>query len=379
LADPPRLPAAARGDFVTALAALLRQRIATEGPLRLDDYMQAALQHPQSGYYRERDPLGAAGDFITAPEISQVFGELIGLWTAAVWDSAGRPRPFQLVELGPGRGTLIADALRAISRTCPPLAAALALVLVETSRPLRAEQAQALAGTGLASPPVWCERIEEVGPAPAVILANEFIDSLPIRQLVFHAGGWRERRVGCDAAGEFRFVSGELVADARADELPALDGDIFEVCEAAEALAARLSGRVCASGGAALIIDFGHPRTATGETLQAVRRHRFASPLHDPGEVDLAHAVDFARLRAAAAGACCYGPIPQGLFLGRLNIAERTTQLTRAAPDRAAAIEGAVRRLVHPGRMGVLFQVLAITGPDLAIPPGFTAADRSRR
>ena len=358
------------------LADRLRERIARDGPLALDAFIDACLADPEAGYYRARTAIGGEGDFITAPEISQVFGELIGLWAAAVWEQLGRPDPVHLVELGPGRGTLIADALRAIDRAVPAMADALRLFLVETSPRLRQVQARTLTGRRAAAP-VWLERFSEVPAGPLILVANEFFDALPIRQFVRAGGGWRERRVGLAApADRFAFV----LADAAAPALPAAlaeaaDGDVVEVSPAADALAGAIAGRIVEGGGAALIVDYGHGRPAFGDTLQAVARHRYADPLAAPGEADLSHHVDFATLAAACRheGAAVHGPIPQGLFLGRLGAAERGDALARAAPERAHAIEGAVRRLVHPGRMGVLFKALAVTASSAPPPPGFTA------
>ena len=367
---------------MSRLAARLRERIRGDGPLPLDAFIAACLADPDAGYYRQRTAIGAAGDFVTAPEISQVFGELIGLWTAAVWEQLGRPDPVQLVELGPGRGTLIADALRAIATAMPAMADALRLTLVETSPRLRAAQAGTLEGTRLATAPVWRERFADVATGPLILIANEFFDALPIRQFVRAGGGWRERRVGLAPAGDgFAFV----LAEAAAPPLPAAladaaEGDIVEIAQDAEALAGAIARRLVAAGGAALIVDYGHGQPGFGDTLQAVARHRYADPLAAPGEADLSHQVDFAALAAVArtAGAAIYGPIPQGLFLGRLGAAERGEALARAAPARAAEIAAGLRRLLHPGRMGVLFKAFALAAPHLLPPPGFAARPPGR-
>jgi SAM-dependent MidA family methyltransferase len=361
---------------LSGLAARLRERIARDGPLPLDAYIAACLADADAGYYRRQAAIGAEGDFITAPEISQIFGELIGLWAAAVWQQLGRPDPVQLVELGPGRGTLAADALRAIAATMPALAAALRLTLVETSPRLCAVQAEALAGRRLAAAPVWRERFADVAAGPLILIANEFFDALPMRQFVRVASGWRERRIGLAPGGDrFAFVLAEAAAPAL---LPtaladAAEGDVVEIAPEADALAAAIGRRIVAAGGAALIIDYGHTRPAFGDTLQAVARHRYADPLAAPGEADLSHHVDFAALAAAAraAGAAAWGPIPQGLFLARLGILGRAEALARASPERADEIEGALRRLVHPRRMGDLFKALALAAPGLPPPPGF--------
>lgn len=363
---------------MTALAALLRRRIAENGRLSVAEYMTEALGHRQHGYYARRDPMGAAGDFVTAPEISQVYGELIGAWCIETWRRMNAPDPIQVVELGPGRGTLLADAGRIWRRIAPEFADAVRLHLVESSPALRARQQAALAALSFLSA-MWHARLAEVPEGPMILLANELFDALPIHQYIRRDGVWRERLIGLPPVGDaFVFIDGPLV------ELPdtqcqpsAPEGAILELCPEAEMLAAKIGARVATHGGAVLIIDYGHSRSAIGETLQAVRGHRYADPLADAGEADLSHHVDFQRLRRAAehAGAQTFGPIPQGLFLSRLGIAARAETLAGAAdsPELVDAICGPVRRLIHPGRMGVLFKAFAITDPTLPTPPGFTA------
>lgn len=337
--------------------------------------MADVLGHPEWGYYATRDPLGRAGDFVTAPEISQVFGELIGGWCATVWAAMGEPRPVDLVELGPGRGTLLADAVRTVKQVAPAFHAALRLRLVETSRTLRRKQADALETLGLAHPPSWHDDLAEVPPGPAIMLANEFFDALPMMQYVKVGAGWQERRIALGGDGaSFEFT----LKPALPMRLPLgladlIEGDVVEVSPAAEALAALIAERVAAHGGAALIVDYGHGASAAGDTLQAVRQHGFHGILEHPGETDLSHHVDFGALAAAAegAGARAFGPIPQGLFLGRLGIDRRAEALFLGAPpDQFQAILGAVRRLVHPAGMGVLFKAFAIADAEL-VPPGF--------
>jgi NADH dehydrogenase [ubiquinone] 1 alpha subcomplex assembly factor 7 len=341
--------------------------------------MTDALGHPKQGYYATRDPVGRAGDFITAPEISQVFGELIGLWCANVWTSMGSPDPARLVELGPGRGTLLADALRAIKQTAPAFFAAIDLHLVETSPALRKKQASALETLGLARPPSWHDQFAEVPEGPSITLANEFFDALPIVQYVKAGAGWQERRVGlADDGATLEFT----LRPAFPFGLPLgladlVEGDVVEVGSAGETLAAQIGRRVASHGGAALIIDYGHGTSAAGDTLQGVRQHQFHGILDHPGETDLSHHVDFAALAKAAekAGAEALGPIPQGLFLGRLGIDHRAESLFLGAPpDQFQAILGAVRRLVHPAGMGILFKAFAIVDPKLPTPPGFVPA-----
>ena len=365
---------------MTPLAATLRRRIAESGALSVADYMAEALGHPEHGYYATRDPLGAAGDFTTAPEISQVFGELIAAWCVEVWRAMGAPDPVRVVELGPGRGTLAADARRTWRQVAPAFTLAARLHLVETSPALRARQRAALAAAAM--PPAWHATLAEVPDDPMILLANEFFDALPVRQYARRAGTWYERLVGMAPTGEgFVFLDGpaaELQDDMESRILDAADeGAILEICHSAEAVATDIALRIAAHGGVALIIDYGYASSALGETLQAVRGHRYADPLAALGQADLSHHVDFQRLRAAAerAGARAWGPIPQGLLLGRLGIAMRADVIAAAAPsaERAEDIRGAVRRLVHPGRMGVLFKALAIAHPSLPAPPGFAA------
>jgi NADH dehydrogenase [ubiquinone] 1 alpha subcomplex assembly factor 7 len=359
---------------VTRLAALLRRRIAESGPLSVAEYMTEALGHRQYGYYASRDPLGASGDFTTAPEISQVFGELIGAWCVEVWRRMNAPNPVQVVELGPGRGTLLADAGRIWRRIAAEFAHAVRLHLVETSPALGERQRTALS----LQSPMWHARLADVPEGPMILLANEFFDALPIHQYVRREDAWRERLVGRAPVGDgFGFTDGPVIElpDAQSETLAA-KGAILELCPEAETLAADIGARVASHGGAALIIDYGPSRSAVGETLQAVRGHRYVDPLAEPGEADLSHHVDFQRLRRAAehAGARTFGPIPQGLLLSRLGIVARAEALARAAsPEQAEAMRGAVRRLIHPGRMGVLFKAFAITDPALATPPGFAA------
>lgn len=367
---------------MTPLARLLRREIAANGPMPVAAFMAAALGHLQFGYYAgaaaaSEGPLGRDGDFITAPEISQVFGELLAVWCLAVWRVMGAPRPLSLVELGPGRGTLLADLWRTAAALDGDFAGALRLHLVETSAGLRARQRATLAELSPSPPLHWHERIDDVPAGPALIIANEFLDALPVEQYVCDAGVWRERCVDVEGDG-FVFGLGTAVDPQQRPDLEGLPdaagGTLIERCPAAEHLVAALAGRLAKDGGAALFIDYGPARSAPGESLQAVRNHRPEQPLADPGAVDLSHHVDFERLAAAAAaaGAQIWGPVPQGLFLGRLGIAERAAALAAAAPAKADTLEGAIRRLVHPGRMGLLFKALAIGTAALPPPPGFT-------
>lgn len=358
------------------LARLLRRRIALDGPLSVAAFMAEALGHPQFGYYMRRDPLGLAGDFITAPEISQMFGELIGLWCASVWHAMRKPPRVRLVELGPGRGTLMADALRA-GRRVPGFLSAVTVHLVETSPALRERQRAALAGEGL--PPVqWHETFAEVPPGAMILIANEFFDALPIHQLQRVGRNWHERLIDV-AGGDFRFVASPHPAPLAALLPPQLggapQGAVVELCPAALSLIASVARRVIESGGAALVVDYGPERSAPGETLQAVRGHARHDVLSEPGSADITAHVDFETLARAAAeaGAAVHGPVPQGMFLGRLGIEARMQALLRNAGERQRedVVSGA-RRLIEPAQMGTLFKALAVTHPKLPVPEGFT-------
>ena len=358
------------------LASHLRQLIERDGPISAARYMAEALTHPKHGYYMRGDPFGAAGDFTTAPEISQMFGELVGLWCVQWWNQMGRPASVNLVELGPGRGTLMADALRA-ARAVPAFRAAIEVHLVEISPALRAHQRAALKGLR----PCWHDRLASVPDGPLILVANEFFDSLPIRQFQRAQDGWRERLVGLEPeTGAFRFVL-DPRGDAAARLIPpavrgAPVGAIAEASPAGLALAREIGERLTAAGGAALIIDYGHARSAPGETLQAVRRHASHDVLAEPGTADLTAHVDFESLARAAAeaGARVYGPIPQGEFLEALGVGVRAEALIASAtPAQAAGLRAACRRLTDPAEMGALFKVLALADPRRPAPAGFEA------
>jgi SAM-dependent MidA family methyltransferase len=351
---------------VTGLAALIRDRIAAEGPLQLDASMALCLGHPTLGYYTTRDPLGAAGDFTTAPEISQMFGELLGAWAAQVWADLGRPARFVLAELGPGRGTLMRDALRA-GGALPGFREAAEIWLVETSPALRARQAEALGAL-----PNWTDAVGALPAGPLIVFANEFFDALPIRQAQRADVLWRERLVTV-AADRLAFTWGPPRADAgleaRFPRVP--DGAIVEMSPAGEAIAAHLGTRLARDGGAALVIDYG-AWDGTGDTLQALYAHASADPLADPGKADLTAHVRFRSLAAAARPAVPHGPVTQGLFLETLGITARAQALARGRSGAdLEAIVAAHRRLTHPEEMGNLFRVLALTGSAAPQPPGF--------
>ncbi len=354
------------GALSAPLMAHLRALIGAAGPLTVAHYMEEALFHPRFGYYASRDPLGARGDFVTAPEISQAFGELVGLWCADYWQRLGAPDPVALVELGPGRGTMLGDALRA-ARIVPGFCAAARLHLVERSPALRAVQERTLA----AASPAWHDDIDGVPRGPMLLVANEFLDALPVRQFVQRAGAWRERRVGLGPDGALRFVAGEATAGIAFD---APDGAIREIRPGADELARKIARRLEDSGGAGLFVDYGYFPAACGDTLQAVRRHRAHDVLLEPGAADLTAQVDFAAFAAAAsaAGACVWGPVPQGAFLGSLGLEARAERLiAHADSDQALLIRSGCRRLVDPAEMGTLFKALAVTAPDAPPPAGF--------
>jgi NADH dehydrogenase [ubiquinone] 1 alpha subcomplex assembly factor 7 len=362
---------------MTPLAAEIRRMIAIDGPLPVARFMALCLGHPRYGYYATRDPFGAGGDFITAPEISQMFGELIGLWAAEIWRRMGTPRCVGLVELGPGRGTLMADALRA-AKVVPAFRAALSVHLIETSPALHARQAAVLETLDL--PLAWYHDVSELPEIPLVVIANEFFDALAVHQAVRAADGWHERVIAMDAEDNLSFaVHPDPIGDFHAvlplalREVPI--GSLYEWRSSHPT--AELARCVVRSGGAALVIDYGHVESAPGETLQAVSRHGFVDPLRAPGQVDLTAHVDFAALARAAlgAGARVHGPVPQGAFLRRLGIEARATMLKqRATPAQAAEIDAAVRRLIAPGPdgMGELFKAVVIADPRLGpLVPGF--------
>jgi NADH dehydrogenase [ubiquinone] 1 alpha subcomplex assembly factor 7 len=361
---------------MTPLEAEIRKIIAVEGPMPLGQFMAFALSHPLHGYYVTHDPFGARGDFITAPEISQIFGELIGLWAAAAWDEMGGPSRVRLVELGPGRGTLMADALRALKVT-PKFRAALAVDLVETSPALRRRQQASLADCGV--PLFWHGDFAEIADdAPLIVIANEFFDALPVDQAVRARDGWHQRMVGIGRAGK-------LVLALHPEPIPNFStllpenlagaplGALFEW--RSDALVIEIAERLVRRGGAALIVDYGHAESAFGETLQAVGRHAFAEVLERPGEVDVSAHVDFAALSRAAtrAGARVLGPVTQRAFLRELGIETRAAMLETAAPARAGKIDAAVLRLTErgPRGMGELFKVVALADPKLGALPGF--------
>ncbi|PWR20008.1 class I SAM-dependent methyltransferase [Zavarzinia compransoris] len=355
---------------MTPLAASLASRIALDGPLPVSTVMAEALSHPRFGYYMVREPFGSAGDFITAPEISQMFGELLGLWLGAVWMAMGAPAAVHLVELGPGRGTLMADARRSLARV-PGFPLDRPVHLVETSARLRAIQAATIK-----APVVHHDHVDQLpGDAPLLVVANEFFDALPIRQFVFTPRGFHERVVGLDAAGALCF--GLAPAAAEPGLLPAHDrpapGDLLEWCPAGSDIARTLGARLARQGGAALLIDYGAAHRGFADTLQALAGHAYADVLATLGQADVTAHVNFTHLAeaAAAGGARAHGPVTQGQLLAALGIDARAARLAAANPDKRETVARACERLTAPGQMGSLFKALALTHPALAVPPAF--------
>jgi NADH dehydrogenase [ubiquinone] 1 alpha subcomplex assembly factor 7 len=344
----------------------LAAQIAASGPISVAQYMSACLHDPDFGYYATRPAIGEAGDFITAPMVSQMFGELIGVWAAASWELMGQPDEVRLVEMGPGDGTLMGDILKTI-RHAPGLNEAADVWLVETSGPLRALQADRL-GERVQ----WAASLAEVPDgAPLILIANELLDCLPARQFVRTPIGWAEQVVGLDADGELTFG---LASTPAAGLLPdAAPGQVFEQSPAQAALGAELGARVAADGGAALLIDYGRAEPGFGDTLQALMRHEKVDPLYRPGEADLTVHADFPAVIAAARAEGAEAAIlTQGEFLARMGIGSRAEALVAAAPNRTGVIGRQLTRLIATDEMGELFKACAIHSPDWT-PPAFEA------
>ncbi len=361
---------------ITPLETDIRRRIAAAGPMPVGEFMTLCLTDRAHGYYTTHDPLGERGDFITSPEVSQMFGELIGLWVAAVWKQMGAPANLRVIELGPGRGTMMNDALRA-AKVMPAFREAVVLHLVEISPVLQAQQEKTLAQ--LPVPTFWHAALRNVPKGPSIIFANEFFDALPVNQAVKSERGWHERLIEIDAAGDLAFTRApepmahfERLLPPRLRAAPV--DSIFEWRP--DTLAMEMGRRLSGDGGAALVIDYGHARSAPGETLQAVGRHAYVDPLSAPGSIDLTAHVDFEALAKAveAMGAVSFAPIDQSNFLRRLGIETRAAALkSKATPAAAADIDTALARLTGHGRtgMGTLFKVAAFAHPKLGTPPGF--------
>lgn len=358
---------------MTPLAEHIARDIALDGPISVERFMGLCLSHPTLGYYTTRDPLGRGGDFTTAPEISQMFGELIGVWAASTWQAMGAPGRVHLVELGPGRGTLMADAYRA-ARALPAFCAALDVHLVEISPVLRERQRVALSASGASV--FWHETIASLPEnAPLIIIANEFFDALPIRQVVRRDGEWHERMVGLDDKGALAFGLGPLAAPV---PFTGGEGDIREMSPASLSIMATLAERCCRQGGALLAVDYGYARSQAGDSLQALKDHAFADVLASAGTADLTAHVDFAALAAAgrSAGAVVHPLLTQRCLLARLGIGARAQALVANASDGGAAISAAFDRLTGTGQgaMGTLFKALALSSPGFT-PPAFDSPD----
>ncbi len=344
------------------LKARLIGDILARGPITVAEYMTRCLHDPDDGYYATRPTLGAAGDFITAPLISQMFGEVLGAWARETWARMGKPERVLLVELGPGDGTLMADVLR-VSNLDPEFHRSLEVWLVETSPPLRRAQRERVAAAR------WADTLREVpGGAPVVILANEYLDCLPVRQAVRRRDGWRERRVGL-VTGRLGFIDG-AVPDTFTPPCDAAPDQVWEWSFDLVACGTEVGGRIAAEGGAALFIDYGRDVSGPGDTLQAVRGHRKEGPLENPGEADLTAHVDFPAFAAAAraAGAVAAPLETQAGFLSRLGIEHRAEALACARPEQRGTIARQLARLIAPDQMGALFKVAAIAAPGLVLP-----------
>ncbi len=354
---------------MNALARQLAARIARDGPLTIEDFMTACLLDIKHGYYTTRDPFGAPGDFVTAPEISQMFGELIGLWLWSLWNDGGARDSAYLVELGPGRGTLMADALRAMTNaTRAPVP--FDVHLVEAGPALRERQADTLKGHDVR----WHETLDTLPTdGPVYLVANEFFDALPIRQFVATQQGWRERLIGC-ADGKLTPVLAP--EEAVTDIPPAPLGHVAEMAPQRMEAVSNIAQRVAQQGGAALIVDFADPALPLADTLQAVRAHRYADRLEEPGEADLASAVDFTALACAAqaAGSAVFGPVGQGQLMRSLGIEARCEALAaNAREDQAKALKTAMDRLVSPDGMGEDFRAMALLPREHSTPLGFAS------
>jgi NADH dehydrogenase [ubiquinone] 1 alpha subcomplex assembly factor 7 len=349
----------------------LKADIRAAGPMGVDRFMAACLHDPKDGYYATRPALGARGDFITAPLVSQMFGELIGAWAVEVWRRMGAPTRLILAEIGPGDGTLMSDALRA-ARLDPAFIAAADLWLIETSAPLIAAQGERLAGASLA--PHWIAGLEGLPTdAPLILIANELLDCLPARQFVRTEDGWAERAVGISEDGELRFGLAPASAAPDIAVLAGEDGAFVETSPAQRAVAGDIAHRIVTQGGAALLIDYGD-EDAHGDTLQALQGHQKVDPLACPGEADLTMHADFRAVRAASmAEGAAFAILEQGRFLRRLGIEARAKALAAARPDRAPAIQRQLARLTDADQMGRLFKAACLYSPGQPHPPGFDA------
>lgn len=346
------------------LADKLAEHIKETGPMTVADFMAACLYDPEHGYYATRPSIGGDGaDFLTAPEASQMFGELIGLWCAHEWDVLGKPA-LNIIELGPGRGVLMQDGWRA-TRLVEGFHDAANVVFVETSAPLRDEQAEHVPHAE------WTTRLEDAPPGPSLIIANEFLDCLPVRQFVRGEKGWHEKLVGLDGAGKLTF--GLSMAIPSPDDDDERESEVREIAPGLDAIIYEIERRLHAAPGRALFIDYGYIASEGADTLQAIVRHEKVNPLQAPGEADLTAHVDFSRVAhlAREAGLQVSGPISQGRFLRALGIDMRVETLTRANPSHGQRVAREHQRLTHDDEMGALFKVICLSSPNLPPPAGF--------
>ena len=363
---------------MTALKDRLKRLIASAGPLSVADYMATCLFDPESGYYTTREPFGASGDFTTAPEISQMFGELVAVWVYSAWQALGKPVPVTLAEIGPGRGTLMVDMLRTLDRLDPSFIALARIVLIEASPRLVDMQKQRLSNGGRAKPR-WLGTIGELDPTALIIIGNELFDAVPTRQFVKTPQGWLERVLVLDETGELAFAAGSAGMDPTLlppDAQEAPDGAIFEAAPARTALMDEISNHIARNGGAGLFLDYGHVEPGLGDTLQAVRQHAYDDVLAHPGEADLTSHVDFSVLAAVAkAHELHTHTATQGDFLLGMGLLERAGRIgSDASAEVQERIRGEVERLAGPQEMGSIFKVLAVSSSDLKLPP-FHGAD----
>jgi SAM-dependent MidA family methyltransferase len=363
------------------LLTIIKTRIGETGPITIAEYMRLCLSHPEYGYYMRRDPFGTGGDFITAPEISQIFGELIGLWLAHQWEKLGKPEA-TLLELGPGRGTLMADALRATKKVTG-FHEAVAVRLLEISPALKQKQWNTLAGKH--HDIEWLESLDALPERPLLVIANEFFDALPIRQFQYipspqrgegqGEGEWRERLIDVNDEQLTFITSAKAAIHAAPDSrFRGNDGDIIESCEPAREIITLLARHIATHQGIALIVDYGYAGGGKGDTLQAMRKHQYFEPLSKPGSADLTAHVDFAALADAAtqAGARVFGPEAQGRFLMKIGAGQRVQKLVASASEeQSASLISGLERLASPDQMGELFKILAVASQGIAHAEGF--------
>lgn len=347
------------------LKDIIRSQITQYGPMDIGQFMALCLGHPEHGYYMKQDPFGSVGDFTTAPEVSQMFGEMIGAWVCDLWIQMGQPEKLTLLECGPGRGTLMSDLMRVTARA-PHFKDACAVHLLEISPFLKTKQAELLAAYN----PAWHEGLDSVPTdAPVIVIGNEFLDALPFRQLMKIDEQWVERVVGVEVD---QFVFGLKKTALRPDSsIRAHDGDMFEIAPARLSFVEGVSDLIKTAGGAALFLDYGHIKSGTGDTFQAVHKHEYVSPLENVGNADLTSHVDFEAL--GAVDAQVFGPVEQGAFLKKLGIETRAASLTKKADDKQAKhIQSGLHRLTHSDEMGTLFKVIGFTHDDRLQLSGFS-------